>query len=132
MLTTTRNAIQDTFDASFEGRILFVEVVARLTAAGVESYRVDHRTRWATYYLPHGETLELPIGKSDEAIAEGFDPCAIVSAIRKAQQGLVKYPEFLRLTHLAGCVAHTVWFTSRQVTYCGRNGETHVERFKAD
>lgn len=132
MLTTTRRAIQDTFDASIEGRIQFVEVVARLTAVGVESYRVDHRTRWATYYLPDGETLELPIGKPDEVIANTFDAGAIVAAIRKAQQGLVKYPEFLRLTHLAGCVAHTVWFNSRQVTYHGRNGETHVERFKAD
>lgn len=132
MLTTTRQAIQDTFEASHEGRILFVEVVARLTEAGVESYRVDHRTRWATYYLPDGETLELPIGKPDEVIVDAFDACAIVSAIRKAQQGLVKYPEFLRLTHLAGCVAHTVWLTSRQVTYYGRNGEVHVERFKGD
>lgn len=130
MLTTIRRAIQDTFDASMEGRIRFVEVIARLTAEGVESYHVDYRTRWATYYLPDGETLELPIGPPDEDIADTFDAEAIVSAIRKAQQGVVKYPEFRRLTQVAGCVGHTVWFTSRQVAYFGRHGETHVERFK--
>ncbi len=30
---------------------------------------------------------------------------------------------------VAGCVAYTVWVTGQHVSYFGRNGETHIERF---
>jgi hypothetical protein len=39
------------------------------------------------------------------------------------------YPEFKRLSEQAGCIGYIVWITGRHVTYFGRNGETHVERF---
>ena len=51
------------------------------------------------------------------------------AAILGAQQGKVMYPEFKQLSQQAGCIGYTVWITGRHVTYYGRKGETHVERF---
>jgi hypothetical protein len=41
----------------------------------------------------------------------------------------VMYPEFKKLSQQAGCVGYTVWIAGRHVTYVGRRGETHIERF---
>ena len=62
-------------------------------------------------------------------IADTFDAEAVRAAIRGAQQGVVMYPEFKHLTCLAGCAGYTVWITGRHVSYFGRKGEMHVERF---
>ena len=53
----------------------------------------------------------------------------IVAAIRGSQVGEVKYPEFIARSMRAGCVGYTVWISGRHVTYFGRNGSTHVEKF---
>ena len=60
---------------------------------------------------------------------EAFDTNALRSAIAGAQRGAVMYPQFKRLSMAAGCIGYTVWITGRHVTYYGRHGETHVERF---
>lgn len=129
----TRSAIQATFDASSEGRIHFGEVIARLMAVHVESYHVDYRSGRATYYLPGGPaagaTLDCAFELPELAVADAFDADALRSAIRAAQQGRVMYPEFKVLSQRAGCVGYTVWIMGRHVTYLGRRGETHVERF---
>jgi hypothetical protein len=39
------------------------------------------------------------------------------------------YPEFKRLSQSGGCVGYTFWIAGRQVSYFGRKGEMHVERF---
>ena len=39
------------------------------------------------------------------------------------------YPEFKVNSQRAGCIGYTVWIDGRHVTYAGRRGETHVERF---
>ena len=39
------------------------------------------------------------------------------------------YPEFKKLSRQAGCIGYTVWIAGRHVSYYGRKGETHVERF---
>ncbi|MBN9411460.1 MAG: DUF1398 family protein [Burkholderiales bacterium] len=121
--------IRDTFDASDAGRIHFGEVVARLAAAQVESYHVDYRAGRSTYYLPGGATLDLAFEPAGSAIADAFEPAAVRAAIAGAQQGRVMYPEFKRLSQRAGCVGYTVWIAGRHVTYLGRRGEVHVERF---
>jgi hypothetical protein len=41
----------------------------------------------------------------------------------------VMYPEFKRLSQRAGCVGYVVWIAGRHVSYHGRRGEVHVERF---
>ncbi len=97
--------------------------------AGVESYVADYRTQRTTYYLPDGDTLSLdtPMPKVD--IAQDFDATALLAAIRGAQQGTVMYPQFKKLSRQAGCIGYTVWIAGRHVSYYGRKGETHVERF---
>ena len=121
--------IQETFNASNEGRIHFGQVVGNLVSAGVESYAVDYRTGRVTYYMLCGETLTLKQVPANKQIAVAFSGPAIKVAILGAQRGEVMYPQFKQLSQAAGCVSYTVWITGRHVTYFGRKGETHVERF---
>lgn len=123
------SVIRETLDASNAGRIHFGQVVGNLVGAGVESYAVDYRTGRVTYYMPGGETLTLEQGPAKNEIASDFSAPAIKAAILGAQRGEVMYPEFKQLSQAAGCVGYTVWIAGRHVTYYGRKGETHVERF---
>ena len=65
------------------------------------------------------------------AIGEAFDAAALQEAIRGSQRGEVLYPEFVQRSCAAGCVGYVVWIAGRHVTYFGRRGEQHVERFPA-
>lgn len=121
--------IQETLNASNVGRIHFGQVVGNLVSVGVESYVVDYRTGRVTYYMPCGETLTLEQEPANNQIAAEFSGPAIKEAILGAQRGEVMYPQFKQLSQAAGCVGYTVWITGRHVTYYGRKGETHVERF---
>ena len=129
MRNTTQAAILEAAKGSAEGRLHFGEVVGLLVQAGVESYFADYRAQGTTYYLPDGDTIRLETEMPGVAIAEVFDVEGIKSAIRGAQQGAVMYPEFKRLSIQAGCIGYMVWIAGRHVTYFGRRGETHVERF---
>ncbi len=129
MNDTAHQLISDCFEASGSGRIHFGEVIRQLLAAQVESYHVDYRSGRTTCYLPDGATLDVAFERPQEGIADAFDGDAVRSAIRGAQQGQVMYPEFKRLTQRAGCVGYTVWLAGRHVSYFGRRGETHMERF---
>lgn len=125
----TAAIIHETASRSNAGQIHFGQVVGQLLAAGVESYNVDFRACRATYYLPDGETLTLDTPAPSTEIAREFSGSAIKAAITGAQRGEVMYPEFKQLAQAGGCIGYVVWLTGRHVTYFGRNGETHVERF---
>ena len=125
----TQQLIREAADGSAEGRIHFGQVIGLLMQAGVESYVADYRTQRTTYYLPDGDTLSLDTPMPDVEIAQDFDAAAVQAAIRGAQQGVVMYPQFKRLSRQAGCIGYTVWIAGRHVSYYGRKGETHVERF---
>jgi uncharacterized protein YbcV (DUF1398 family) len=125
----TQALIREAAHGSSEGRIHFGQVVGLLVQAGVESYVADYRTQRTTYYLPDGDTLGLDTPMPDVGIAQDFDAAALQAAIRGAQQGAVRYPEFKKLSRQAGCIGYTVWIAGRHVSYYGRKGETHVERF---
>ena len=129
MSESTRTTIQATFDASNQGSIHFGQVIGQLMGAGVESYHVDYRPGRTTYYLPDGTTADFRFERPQDGIADAFDGDAVRAAILGAQQGGVMYPEFKLLSQQAGCVGYTVWIAGRHVTYLGRRGETHVERF---
>lgn len=129
MNDNTRAIIHEAARGSSEGRVHFGQVIGLLVRAGVESYGVDYRARRSTYVLPDGDTLDMPTPMPDVAIAQDFDAAALQAAIRGAQQGEVMYPEFKKLSRQAGCVGYTVWVAGRHVSYFGRKGETHVERF---
>lgn len=129
MSTTRIQVIEHTFHASNEGRIHFGDVVRQLAEVQVESYHIDYRAGRATYFLADGGTHTLSFAPPAALIPQPFDGDAVRGAIRGAQQGRVMYPEFKQLTQQAGCAGYTVWITGRHVTYYGRQGETHVERF---
>ena len=124
-----RAVIQSAFQASNEGSIRFGDVIGRLMEIEVESYHVDYLSGRSTYYLRDGATLDLGFEPPRSGIADAFDGDAVRSAIWGAQQGRVMYPEFKQLSQRAGCIGYTVWIAGRHVTYFGRKGETHVERF---
>lgn len=129
MNESIQSTIRETSQASAEGRIHFGQVVTQLVAAGVESYVADYRAHRTVYYLPDGQTLDIPLDMPDVTIANDFDAQALQAAIRGSQRGEVKYPEFKRLSRAAGCIGYTVWIAGRHVTYFGRRGEAHVEKF---
>ena len=129
MENAIESLIRETLNASNEGRSHFGQVVGALVSAGVESYAVDYRTGRVTYYMPCGETLTLEQASANSEIAVEFSGSAVKEAILGAQRGEVMYPQFKQLSQAAGCVGYIVWLAGRQVTYYGRKGETHVERF---
>ncbi len=125
----TQAVICEAANGSNQGRLHFGEVVGLLMQAGVASYFADYRTDSTTYYLADDDSIRLTGEPSGVDIAQRFDIDGIKAAIRGAQQGTVKYPEFKRLSRQAGCIGYMVWIAGRHVTYFGRNGETHVEHF---
>jgi uncharacterized protein YbcV (DUF1398 family) len=114
---------------SYAGTIGFGDVVGALMKVGVQSYHADFRVPATTYYLPGDATRTLALHAPDVEIARDFDARALLSAIRGAQRGEVKYPEFLKLSMAAGCVGYFVWIEGRHVSYFGRRGEVHIEHF---
>jgi uncharacterized protein YbcV (DUF1398 family) len=121
--------INEAATGSSESRLHFGQVVGLLIQAGVESYVADYRARRITYYLPDGDSLTLTLDTPDTEIAQAFDAEGVKAAVRGAQQGVVMYPEFKRLSMQAGCIGYTVWIAGRHVSYFGRKGETHIEHF---
>lgn len=115
--------------ASHAGTMSFAEIVPALIANNIESYRVDYRERTTTYYDANSQTHTLALAAPSGEIAEIFDDAEVTSAIRGAQRGELLYPEFVSRTMAAGCVGYIAWLAGRQVTYFGRRGEVHVERF---
>jgi uncharacterized protein YbcV (DUF1398 family) len=124
-----KSIINDCVKRSNDGTISFGEVVGRLIDLGVETYLADYRRRENVHYLPSGETYAVRMNPPQIAVAETFDAAAIGRAVRGAQSGAVKYPEFMTRTMNAGCVGYFVWIAGRHVQYFGRRGEVHVERF---
>ncbi|MFG1477091.1 DUF1398 domain-containing protein [Xanthobacter sp. V4C-4] len=111
----------------------FPEIVGRLMAAGFEGYAIDLRRAAATYYLPDGESLDLPIPPLKAPVAAVFDPGALRTAIREAQEDApgYSYAGFRRKAATAGCASYVVSFPGRRVVYIGRAADTHVELFPA-
>lgn len=129
MDTIANRLILQATEGSNQGRLHFGEVVGLMIEAGVESYAVDYRGCQTTCYRSNGEVFKLDLEIPSVEIPEAFDGEGVKSAIRAAQQGVVMYPEFKRLSMAAGCTGYTVWIDGRHVTYFGRRGETHVEQF---
>jgi len=125
----TRQTIEQCARYSHAGIVSFPELVSALAQAGVESYCADYRRADTTYYTAGGTSCAVPLPGAGEPVASAFDANALQAAIRGAQAGEVKYPEFLRLSRAAGCVGYIVWIAGRHVSYFGRLGEIHDERF---
>jgi uncharacterized protein YbcV (DUF1398 family) len=129
MEPASRQAIEQCARYSHAGIVSFPEVIATLARAGVESYHADYRREDTTYYTAGGTWCSVPLPGEGVPVAAAFDVLALQAAIRGAQGGVVKYPEFLRLSRAAGCVGYIVWIAGRHLSYFGRLGEVHIERF---
>ena len=125
----TQATIERCAQASKDGTAHFGAIVQALTEAGVEAYFADYRSNATTYYLPSGQTHAVALQPPATPIADAFDAAGIQAAIRGAQRGEVMYPEFLKLSRAAGCMGYMVWIAGQHVSYFGRRGEVHVERF---
>jgi uncharacterized protein YbcV (DUF1398 family) len=109
----------------------FPQIVGTLMQEGFESYAIDFRRAMATYYLPDGDSVELPAHKIDVPVASTFDAPPIQAAIKEAQQLVpgYTYKGFCRKVASAGCAGYIVSFSGRRALYIGRTAETHVEHF---
>ena len=124
-----RDELKKIFDDSEKSIIHFGQVVERLMALNITSYRVDYRAGSIRLFDKDDHVFDLSAGAPERVIARVFNGEALRAAIRGAQEGRVKFPEFKRLSQEAGCVGYHVWITGRHVTYYGRAGETHIEHF---
>lgn len=129
MNTLTKEVLEKCAHESHTGLLTFPEVLARLVSVGVESYFADYRDQSTTYYLSSNEALRIPMKMLYIEIPNEFNRDGVVAAIRGAQSDQVRYPQFLELTMLAGCIGYVVWITGKQVSYFGRQGEVHIEHF---
>lgn len=109
----------------------FPEIVGALTEVGFEAYAIDFRRATATYYLPDGESIELPADRVEAAVTPAFDAGLIQAAIREAQQLVpgYTYKGFCKKAVSAGCAGYIVSLSGRRALYIGRTAETHVEHF---
>ena len=109
----------------------FPQIVGTLMQEGFESYAIDFRRAVATYCLPDGDSVELPMHKIDGPIAPAFDAAPIQAAIKDAQQLMsgYTYKGFCKRVASAGCAGYVVSFSGRRALYIGRTGETHTEHF---
>ena len=126
-----KTAAQAARQAAETNRKTFPEIVGALTEAGFESYTVDYRRATTTYYLPNGESLELPAHRISAEIAPGLNADQLQAAIREAQQQVpgYSYRGFSEKAALAGCAGYIVSFSGRRALYFARTAETHLERF---
>lgn len=129
MSDSSDTSIKAIFEASDAGEIHSGQVIEKLTAAGIISYGVDYRAGRITCYPQGNGAIEFHSAKSAKQIADEFDQKQLKAAIRGAQEGRVKFPEFKVLSQNAGCIGYTVWILGRHVTYFGKRGETHIEHF---
>jgi len=122
---------QTCLDGAENDAMTFPDIVGTLIQAGFESYAIDFRRATATYFLPDGDSIALPIRHGMGAIAATLDVSAVQSAIKEAQQLApgYTYAGFCRKVMAAGCAGYIVSFTGRRAVYFGRDAETHVERF---
>jgi uncharacterized protein YbcV (DUF1398 family) len=118
-------------DGAEANTMSFPQIVSTLMQDGFESYAIDFRRAVATYYLPDGDTIELPTHKVDVPVAPSFDVSAIQAAIKDAQQLVpgYTYKGFCTRVAMAGCAGYIVSFSGRRALYVGRTAETYVEHF---
>jgi uncharacterized protein YbcV (DUF1398 family) len=117
--------------AAEQNTMAFPQIVGTLIEAGFESYWIDFRRATATYYLPDGDSIELPGHRLTAPVAPALDAAALQAAIREAQQQVpgYTYKGFCEKAVSAGCAGYVVSFSGRQALYVGRTAETHVELF---
>lgn len=128
-----KNVARNCLEGAETNAMSFPQIVGTLMREGFESYMIDFRRAIATYYLPDGDSIELPTHRIDVAIAPTFGAAPIQAAIREAQQLApgYTYKRFCSKVASAGCAGYIVSLSGRRALYFGRTAETHVEHFPA-
>lgn len=122
--------IADTARQTLAGTLAFPEVVARLVAAGVESYQVDYITLRKTFYGHDGTAVETPIlFENLPPVAAEFSSPALRENIRDSQHQGQSYRDFTRRAMASGVQGYLAFLRGRRVTYYGRQGDAHTEWF---
>jgi uncharacterized protein YbcV (DUF1398 family) len=121
--------IHEVLTQSQAGKLIFPEVVRRLSEVGVESYLCDLATGSETFYMAdgtiHSGQMTLPL----TPIATDFSSSQVVAAIHGAQTDTIRYPEFMKRSAAAGVIAYWAFLSGKKVIYFGRKGESHTEEF---
>lgn len=126
-----KTVVEDCSKGSENDSLTFPQVLGKLAEAGVEGYTADLRRAAKTYYLPNGESIDIPAHRLDVPVAEAFDAARVESAVRQSQRNEHTYRDFCRKIADAGCAGYMVSLPGRRAVYFGRTGETHVEHFPA-
>ncbi len=129
MTDEQRATINECAAASAAGTISFGDGVGPLMKAGVERYHADSTRPETTYYLPNGDSHVVQLSLTHPPIANTFSATAVQQSVRQAQQGELKYPQFVAQTCAAGCVGYFVQIAGKRVQYFGRTGDVHIEWF---
>lgn len=121
--------MKKTTAGSLAGTMTFPEVVAQLSAEGVESYHADLVRLEKSFYLPSGETFVEGLDFVPPPIGNDFSEAEVISALRAIQARQINYQEFLRRIMVAGTTSYMVYLNGKKALYVGRNGEFYVENF---
>ena len=123
------NTVQETTRESLAGTMTFPEVVQKLAAIGVESYRVDLIRNEKTVFMPNGESIVEKLVWKNPAPAAQFSFEGVQAAVKRSQAKEIDYQEFLRQIMAAGTTFYMVYLNGKKVVYFGRNGEMNIEGF---
>lgn len=127
LLETARQCLA----GAYADTIDFPTAVRALIGAGFEGYAIDYRKKTATYFLPDGDSVQLELPASNDAVAAEFRASVVEQAVREAQAKApgYTYVGFSAKVKAGGCAGYMVSFLGKRVLYYGRTAETHVEHF---
>ena len=117
--------------ATDRSQLRFPDVLARLSAAGVERYHADLLRGEKIYYFTTGESLRIACDAIDIPVPEAFSSEGVASAVRAVQTAGAdySYPLFCEAIGAAGCPAYIVSLSGQRAMYYGRTAESYVEAF---
>ncbi len=124
-----KSVVEECTRRSEDNSINFPDQLKKLAAAGVEGYYADLRNAKRTYYLPDGESIEVPTAKVGVPVATAFDAKGVEAAVRLSQANAHTYSAFCEKVMTAGCASYFVSLLGRRVVYLARSGESYVECF---
>lgn len=130
MQPSVREVLRECVSGVDEGRLSFTELVAKLTAVGVDGYYTDFRRAEKTYYIGEGKCHVVQTAVLAVRLAPDFSVEEVKSAVKALGTQEITYIRFCELLATAGCVGYFVALPARRVVYYGRRGESHVEPFE--
>jgi uncharacterized protein YbcV (DUF1398 family) len=117
-------------EATLAGSMPFPEIIGHLIAEGVEYYRVDFVARSFAFYGVNGGIVVAPLSLDPlPPVAILWNLAELRTAIRDSQQNGQKFHMFCERAMKSGVQSYFVFLKGKRVTYLGREGDEHIERF---